>query len=149
MSYTKNSSLKIAVVRVIKFQLFQGIIAVAMVSLFKKNPDSLILLGLGLRAFHLSNPLSAGECFSTRLAERPVVLDVDAVFLAAARGLVTLNTELARPGIMASVDCFVDILRKRTDLARIAPRHFFIAPVGHAETSSVDCEFELRSKRWT
>ena len=48
MSYAKNSSLKIAVVRVIKFQLFQGIIAIAMVLLFNKNANSLFsgLFGL-------------------------------------------------------------------------------------------------------
>ena len=48
MSYAKNSSLKIAVVRVIKFQLFQGIIAVAMVFLFNKNANSLSSALFGL-----------------------------------------------------------------------------------------------------
>lgn len=48
MSYAKNSSLKIAVVRVIKFQLFQGIIAVAMVFLFNKNAHSLSSALFGL-----------------------------------------------------------------------------------------------------
>lgn len=48
MSYAKNSSLKIAVVRVIKFQLFQGIIAVVMVFLFNKNANSLSSALFGL-----------------------------------------------------------------------------------------------------
>lgn len=48
MPYNENSSLKTAVIKVIKFQLIQGIIAVATIFLFKSNLLSLYSALFGL-----------------------------------------------------------------------------------------------------
>ena len=74
MSYTKNSSLKIAVVRVIKFQLFQGIMAVAMVSLFKKNPDSLYSALFGLLIALIPTLVYASVVISNKIDDANTML---------------------------------------------------------------------------